>query len=94
MKYVILKKIESMHKNLRTDEITGMTLNMPTVGNTFFMYADPLDTDAKVNGVSVNTRYIHTSIVQEVIEHKNGEISFKTANSVYTLNITGEHNVN
>jgi len=92
MKYVTLKKIESMHENLRTDEVVGMTPNMPTVGNAFFMYADPLDPEAKVDGVPVNARYIHTSIVQEVTEHKNGEISFKTANSVYSLTVTGEHN--
>jgi len=92
MKYIKLKKIESMHGNLRTDEVTGMTPNMPTVGNAFFMYADPLDAGAEVDGIPVVARYIHTSIVQEVTEHKDGEISFKTANSIYTLNVTGEHN--
>lgn len=75
---VTLKKIESSHNNLRTDEIEGMTLSMPELDKTFFMYTESSFTpDA--------TRFILTSPVKEMRSLSENEILFKTLNSVYVL---------
>ena len=85
MKYITLKKIESTHSNLRTDEVVGMTSALPKVGESFFMYTDkPLDPQ-------MSMRAIRTSIVQEV-KIVEDEIVFKTVNSMYSIIVTGEHN--
>lgn len=83
MLYVTLKKIESTHENLRTDDVTGVTHTLPEVGKSFFMYAKALEEG--------DVRYIHTSPVQEV-RMVEDEIVFKTENSVYSLIINEEHN--
>jgi hypothetical protein len=83
--YVTLKKIESNHNNLRTDEVTGITHNLPEVGERFFMYAEALEEG--------DVRHIYTSPIKEVREVDN-EIVFKTENSVYSLIVDGEHNAN
>lgn len=81
--YVTLKKIESNHNNLRTDEVSGIAHTLPTVGKPFFMYAKALEEG--------DVRYIHTSPVAEVRTLEN-EIVFKTENSIYSLIVSEEHN--
>ena len=84
MIYITLKKIESTHKNLRTDEVKGGCYYLPEVGSRFAMYTDkPLDPD-------MDMRFVYTSVVQEVRTVED-EIVFKTENSIYSILITGEH---
>jgi hypothetical protein len=82
MMYVTLKRIESNHSNLRTDEVSGIAHSLPTVGKRFFMYAEALEEG--------DVRYINTSAVQDV-QSVEDEIVFKTENSLYSLVVTGEH---
>lgn len=78
MFYVTMKKIESTHKNLRTDEVKGLTPELPQVGKHFFMYSNEVLTP------DTNIRYIYTSPVRDM-RSNDDEIVFRTENSVYTL---------
>ena len=80
MYYVTLKKIESKHKNLRSDIVNGVTPELPITGISFFMYSDDVLTD------KANIRHITTSIVESVDnETTNDIIMFRTKNSIYEL---------
>ena len=72
-----LKKLESTHNNLRTDEVQGLAPELPVVGKRFFMYADPINPIA-------SQRYINTSSVKE-IQRKGEDLIVKTENSTYIL---------
>ncbi len=76
---VKLTKIESSHKNLRTDIVEGLTESMPVVDQDFVMFAEALEPGGTI-------RYIRTSPVKEVTEDRNG-LSFKTNNSSYRLEL-------
>lgn len=75
---VTLKRIESLHDNLRDDEVTGLAPELPKLGGRFFMYAEAKDRNSDI-------RYIRTSEVQSMELLSGGSIGFKTQNSMYEL---------
>jgi hypothetical protein len=80
MYYVTLKKIESTHSNVRTDQINGLATELPVVGQQFFMYSSEVLTEG------TNVRHIHTSEIKDVkVDAQTGEIVFRTQNSLYAL---------
>ena len=79
MYYVTLTKIESTHKNLRTNVVNGMAPELPVTGQPFFMYSDEVLTEG------TNVRHIYTSIVVSVDNEASDDIVFKTQNSLYAL---------
>lgn len=91
MYYVTLRKIESSHNKLRTDEVEGLAPELPESGKRFFMYADALELD-EVDA----KRYVHTSVVQKVVK-RGDDLVFHTENSTYCLTditkASGEENV-
>lgn len=78
MYYITLNKIESTHKNLRTDVVNGVAPELPVVGQRFFMYSDEVLTEA------TNVRHIYTSVIASV-DNQGDDIIFKTENSLYML---------
>lgn len=81
---VTLKRIESTHQNLRTDEVKGIAHNAPNINDRFFMYAEALEEG--------DVRHVMTSPVRDI--WTNGEeIIFKTENSVYSLTVHGAADV-
>jgi hypothetical protein len=78
--HVTLKKIESNHNNLRTNEITGVCHKLPEVGGNFIL----LSTEVLTPGT--NMRRVTTSEITEVRFVEN-DIVFKTQNSLYSLTI-------
>lgn len=77
----ILTRIESIHSNLRTDEVFGETKDLPMIGKSFVMSADPINENAFI-------RVIETSPVKEVRHHtEEGSLEFWTNNSHYGLQI-------
>lgn len=80
MYYCTLKKIESTHNNLRTEVVQGLVPELPVVGKSLFMYSKEILTP------NTNVRHILTSRIKEVtISDKNGDIVFRTENSLYEL---------
>jgi len=83
MKYKVkLTKQKSTHNNLRTDEVSGFTFDLPTIGESFRMFADPLETqdpDA--------VRIILTSPVRKIPVEVGENMLFETANSTYILEV-------
>lgn len=75
---ITLKKIESTHNNLRTEEVLGLAPQLPKEGKQFFMYTNPLDPEKDL-------RYVHTSTVSSVNYTEEGTIVFRTNNSLYEL---------
>lgn len=69
---VRLERLESTHRNLRTDHVEGDAERMPQVGVCFRMLAP---------GLEFGTRFIETSPVVRV---DDGGV-FHTANSTYKL---------
>ena len=76
---VILTKVTSTHNNLRTDQIVGKTLKLPTIGQSFQMTSEPLTPGTDI-------RVITTSLVEE-FKDEDGVIEFKTRNSTYLLQV-------
>ncbi len=76
---VKLTQIESTHDIVRTKITEGKTYALPTVGECFQLFADPLDK-------SMGYRDLRTSYVQSVVEDKNG-FTFKTLNSTYRVEL-------
>lgn len=77
---VRLTKIESTHSNLRTDLIEGKCIDLPEIGESFFVVAPPLDP-------TKDFRMVNTSEVKELTTLPDGKILFKTANSTYEIEI-------
>lgn len=72
---VRLTRLESSHRNLRTDSVEGDAPRLPKVGHRFSMAAAPLDPAADI-------RLIETSPVFELVPG-----GFKTMNSHYQLEV-------
>jgi hypothetical protein len=81
---VKLTKIESNHKNLRTDTVEGVTEMLPTVGESFILIGKPLTEGAIF-------RTVFTTEIQ-FVERMGNEIMFKTRNSTYKVEIITEDN--
>lgn len=82
---ILLTKIESNHTNLRTNEIEGLTLELPVVGKGFNMSGEPLDKNMSV-------RVINTTEIKEV-EQNGDEYTFKTLNSTYNVKVLGTEEI-
>jgi hypothetical protein len=72
-----IKKIESTHDNLRTDEVEGDALFPPQEGQRFVMYAEPIVPLASF-------RMVTTSRVTDVYA-----THFKTLHSTYAYEVIG-----
>lgn len=84
---VQLEQISSLHENVRTKTTIGIVQRLPTVGERFTLVARSLEN-------SGDFRIINTSEVQEVFQHSEDFISFRTENSVYHLTlIEGDEDV-
>ena len=72
-----LTRINSVHRNLRTDEVEGDCFGRPVEGVPFNMTGAPLDPDSTI-------RIVQTTDVIETISSQDGlSIEFKTQNSTY-----------
>lgn len=80
---VRLTKVTSTHNNIRTQEIVGWCNDVPTPGESFQMFAPPLDPDAEF-------RMVTTTLVKSIEASQDpqgllGPLVFRTQNSTYTL---------
>ncbi len=78
----LLTKVESNHTNLRTNEMEGLTADLPEVGKEFLIFGKSL-----TEGLS--TRMIHTTVIKEIEKNSEDEMTFKTQNSTYKLKVLG-----
>ncbi len=79
---VILTKLSSIHDNLRTDEVEGVTDKIPEVGQEFHLVGEAL---IERKGYA---RLIVTTKVKEVRLHPDdGSLEFWTENSHYGLQV-------
>lgn len=78
---VILTRLSSQHRNLRTDEVRGRAEELPRKGERFVLVGPPLTEGAPFRAVT-------TSEIQEVRHHsEEGSLEFWTENSHYGLQI-------
>lgn len=75
---VTLKKVNG-GTQIRTATVTGRCSKYPVVGESFTMYADPID-------LLTDVRIITTSIVKSVTKQEDGML-VETLNSIYHLTI-------
>lgn len=82
---VKLTKISDNKNNLRTNEIIGYCLSLPTVGKSFTIFGE---------GIEFGTRMITTSLVVEMSEQDSDEkiIIFRTQNSLYRVELLDSKN--
>lgn len=83
---VVLKKIESNHNNVRTNETEGQTLALPEVGKNFSLVGASLTP-------GLTHRVITTTEIKEVETQGDGSYIFKTLNSTYGLVVTGTEEI-
>lgn len=83
---VVLKKIESNHNNVRTNETEGQTLSLPEVGKNFSLVGASLTP-------GLTHRVITTTEIKEVESKGDGSYIFKTLNSTYGLVVTGTEEI-
>jgi hypothetical protein len=76
---VLLTKVSSDHKNLRTSTVEGHCNELPEVGERFVMFG---------KGLVAGVRYVETSIVQDLIQKDEKTILFSTEFSEYKLEVT------
>ena len=72
----ILERVESAHNNMRTDEMEGICPSLPAVGSGFTIVGEGLESGCRV---------ITTTRVVEIMEEKDDEVLFRTANSTCRL---------
>ena len=77
---VLLKKIESNHNNLRTNEVEGYTLTLPKEGTSLVLTGESLTP-------GMTARLVHTTEIKEVQKTNEKEFLFKTQNSTYQLTV-------
>lgn len=75
---VRLTKLNSNHRELRTDVVNGVIKRWYDVGECFEMVAPPLDTDMEV-------RYIRTTPIKSIEVVDDDTRILKTVNSTYKL---------
>lgn len=79
-----LTKIHSSHDSLSRGSYTGWANSLPCVGEHFYLnYEDP-DYEGRIKTLS-------TTKIQSVIDLGNGNWSFSTRNSEYTLETVKSH---
>jgi hypothetical protein len=81
---VKLTKVESNHKNLRTDTVEGVTEKLPAVGDSFVLIGKSLTE-------GMNARIVYTTEIQ-FVENMGNEYMFKTRNSTYKMEVLTEDN--
>ena len=85
MMHAKITKIESNHQNLRTNDMEGKTPVIPEVGERFIIFGESLTPGN-------NARVIQTTEVQEsTYDSATKTFTFKTKNSLYTVEITDKH---
>ena len=82
---VILKKIESNHTNLRTNEIEGRTLSLPEISKNFVLVGESLTP-------GLDARVVTTTEIKS-IEQSGKKYTFKTLNSTYELEVLAEEDI-
>lgn len=82
---VKLTKIESNHGNLRTNEVEGLSWDLPTIGDNFSVIGDSLTE-------GMDARVVTTTEIKSV-EHFDTHCIFKTLNSTYKLEILGTEEI-
>lgn len=75
-----LTKLRSSHNNLRTSMIEGETIAQPTLGESFMLFAEPLET-------SVGVRVVSTMLVTSIDRLDESSVKFQTKNSCYLFEI-------
>ena len=81
MEYQVkLTKLRSSHKNLRTDVVEGIALDLPKEGDYFQIFGE---------GLEFGTRVVTTTAIQKV-EKLGNEYLFHTLNSTYKLEVLDE----
>jgi hypothetical protein len=81
MKYQIkLTQLSSVHDRVRTKEIVGECATLPIEGETFMMFAEPIDKTKDV-------RWLHTTKIKSV-KREGTTYHFETQNSKYMLGVT------
>lgn len=78
-----LTRIQSSHRNLRTDEMVGSISKVPEVGEECVIFGEPLTPGALA-------RMIHTTKIGRVEKKSSGRYEFWTKNSHYGLDLLGE----
>lgn len=81
-----LTRIESIHNNLRTDEIVGLTEKLPTKGEPFTIESDALFPVPHISQLD-QYRLISTTVVLDINFQNKNELLFRTANSKYFLEV-------
>ena len=79
---VLLTKVESTNKNLRTNTVEGQTIELPQEGKGFFLIGEALTSGA-------TARFIQTSEIVSVKKIGDSVYIFKTLNSTYNLEVLG-----
>lgn len=79
---VKLIKVRSNHSNVRTDEIEGVTADLPEAGKPFVLVGESLAFEG-------GGRIIQTTTIEKV-EQLGDEYLFHTANSTYKLEVLNE----
>lgn len=82
---VKLTKIESNHNNLRTNEIEGVSLDLPEVGKSFYLVGESLTE-------GMDARVVTTTEIKS-LEKTDNEYTFKTLNSTYKLEVLGTEEI-
>ena len=75
----ILRKVKSSHNKLRSDEIRGIFIDPPKIGQVFRFFSTPLTKQADI-------RVITTTKVLTISE-EGSNIKFETKQSEYELEI-------
>lgn len=79
---VKFKKIHSDHDRLRTDEVEGVTRELPTEGNIFVLLCE---------GLEFGTRCVNTSIVKKVEKNENTYTLHTESGSIYQVDFLGTY---
>jgi hypothetical protein len=79
---VKLTQLSSNHSKVRTKEILGDCASLPKEGETFEMFAEPLDK-------TLDVRWLHTSRIKSV-QKEDDTYHFETRNSKYMLQVSHE----
>lgn len=77
---VKLIRLASNHSNLRTSEIIGETVELPSEGKEFVLFGEPID-------ITKDIRIVHTTPIQTVEKLHEKLYQFTTANSTYRLEL-------
>ena len=80
MYLVKFKKIKNDHNRLRTDEVEGVTRELPTVGKSFVIIGE---------GLEFGNRCVNTSPLKKVEEIENGYRLHTASGSLYEVELLG-----